>query len=278
MNDDIIVMNQNNIEQRIFRNLKILDCSNNNMITNICHLADTLRELSCWDTCGIDQSQIYALKYLKILHCDDNQHIKDVNHLADTLEILNCYGKCGIDQSGMCDLKCLRILICENNKRINDVNHLANTLKILNCSGKSGIDQVGISRLRCLEELDCSRNMKITDVNHLANTLKILDCSEHMTKREGILNRGSNHDENIALGIGQEGISGLKILEELYCSYNDKIKDVNHLAGTLNSLDCGGMCGIEIEGISQIDVDSLNLFRCPMNFNLSDLGSGWCSD
>lgn len=58
---------------------------------------------------------------------------------------------------------------------------------------------------------------------------------------------GSNINQNI---IEQHKYSKLKILN---CRDNEQIEDVNHLADTLENLDCSGNCAIDQNGISKLD-------------------------
>lgn len=89
--------------------------------------------------------------------------------------------------------------------------------------------------------LDVSYRVNIKSVNHLSNSLKLLIC-KNLSKKKEIL--------------GQEGISGLKVLEILIARGNSQITCVNHLADCLKVLDCsyddGAKSGISQKGISKL--------------------------
>ncbi len=201
-------VDQNVIEQKKFSRIKYLNCSNNEKIKNLNHLAETLKTLKCIQFSGIDQNGISNLKKLKSIDCSLNQKINSVSHLGNTLEELYCSEWSGITQNGINGLKKLKIMDCSGNKEIYNVNSMSETLEILDISTldyeppyldirECGITQDGIAKLKKIQVLKCSLNDKIYNVNHLSDTLEILMCS------------GSNID--------QQGISKLKIIKKLDC-------------------------------------------------------------
>lgn len=79
-----------NILERKFSKLKILNCRYNSDTNSVKHLEYTLEELNCNGICGIDQKGISELNILKSPYCAHNDKIINVNHLADKLQVLNC--------------------------------------------------------------------------------------------------------------------------------------------------------------------------------------------
>lgn len=253
--------------------IKILNCGNNRNITNVNHIGDTLEELKCVNSSGIDQFGISKLKCLRKLNCNFNKNISNVNHLKYTLEELRCaslskngrwilgetYSNCSLSQTGISDLKKLRILDCSGNEFIKDVNHLKETLRELYCRENiCGLDQKGISDLKKIEILDCGANGKIKSVNHLSNSLEKLICCYDRAYYLAFLH-GSN------FGIDQNGISELRKLKKIDCWGNQKILSLNHLASTLEELDCGGECGVDQNGISHL---RLKILICENNYKI----------
>lgn len=72
---------QRTILQHKFSKLKVLDCSKNNIITDVNHLSGTLRELYCGYRSSIDQNGISELKELEYLNCSFNKNITSINHV-----------------------------------------------------------------------------------------------------------------------------------------------------------------------------------------------------
>lgn len=236
-------IDQKIIEQEKFRRLWKLNCSCNENIFSVNHLADSLLELYCsseenefWmyrqyyeseilKNSGICQEGISELKKLKKLRCSGNRYIYNVNHLADTLEDLDCGGdECNISDSGICELKNLKILRCDYNFNIKNLDIFGHTLEILECRGGCcGIYQDGIANLKKVKKLYCCFNPNIVNVNHLSETLEELDCSS--TDCED----WEDYRDGTVCGVDQEGISKLKNIKVIKYYNNNKIYSVDHL-------------------------------------------------
>jgi len=216
-------------------------------------------------------------KIKKLVHYQDSRnsrYINSVNHLADTLEILICAGPYWIRQKGIKKLKKLRILDCGNSNYIRNVNHLGGTLEELYCGSLScGIEQSGISELKKLKKIECCVNGRIKNLNHLKDTLQIVDCSGKRIYKKHMDISQANGAKNFDVLFGtlkQEGISELKKVVQFNCSDNCHIHDVNHMAGTLELLKCGGdRCGINQDGISKLK--KLKKINCCDNINIHNL-------
>lgn len=85
-----------------------------------------------------------------------------------------------------------------------------------------------------------------------------------------------NHMKNLEIlkctgksGVNQEGIANLAHLKYLDCSFNPHIIDVNHMASTLERLDCqGDNCGIGQKGIENLL--HLKHIECQHNSKITD--------
>lgn len=236
--------------QKKFSMIKSLNSLNNNHISDLEHLSNTLEALFCErgisGDCKINKSSISKLKKLRILSCIGNKNISSVNCLADTLEELYCSGSI-ISQFGISKLRKLTHLGCS--MFIENVDHLANTLIVLDCSNTRYFGQNDIIQLINLKKLILHDNNKIIDINHLAETLEELDCG------------GSK------CSLNQNGITQLKKIRIFSCNNNTNINNVNHLAETLEELDCGGSkCSLSQNGIAQLK--KIKIFSCGFNPNI----------
>lgn len=225
-------------------------------------------------------SKIKKLVHNQNLRCSKN--INSVNHLADTLEVLICVGEHWIRQRGIKKLKKLRVLDCGKNNYIRNVNHLANTLEELYCgSSFCGIEQDGISKLKKLRIIECCVNERIKNLNHLKDTLEFVDCSggkivEGLRKydchgplpHEYYNSYRGEKEVHCAYGnIKQDGISQLANLKHFNCSNNQHIYDVNHMADSLEILECcGEKCKLGQDGISRLK--KLKILDCSGNPNV----------
>lgn len=124
LNISMSVINQQIIEQHKFSRLVFLKCDSSPNIYDVNHLANSLQELYCSGTCGINQNGITELKKIRILDCSKNKKIIDVNHLNVTLKELYCGYGSGVQQIGISLLKELEYLNCSFNKNIISVSHL----------------------------------------------------------------------------------------------------------------------------------------------------------
>ena len=105
-----------------------------------------------------------------------------------------------------------------------------------------GITQDGISNLKKIKKIRCGANDKIRNLNHLGETLKIVDCSGEQ-----------NYGQIYCGSIKQDGISLLTNVRYFNCSDNPYIHSVNHMANSLEVLECrGGKCGLNRDGISRL--------------------------
>jgi hypothetical protein len=82
-------------------NLKKLNVCDNQKITNINHMGNTLIELNASFLCIINNESIKNLHLRKLNACN-NKNITSVNHMKETLTELNASENCGI--------KCIRRL------------------------------------------------------------------------------------------------------------------------------------------------------------------------
>jgi len=154
----------------------------------------------------------------------------------------------------------LKILNCKHNEYITDLNHLADTLEELNCSTRRcNIRQESIKELKKLRILNCSNNINVNNFNHFADTLEELNCT-------GCYIYDWFPKDRLA---GQSEISKLKKLKILKCHHVEGIVDVNHLADTLEELDCSEYCGINQQGISLLK--KIKKLNCYGNVNINNL-------
>lgn len=239
LNDDIL-------KQHIYRNLLLLDLTNNQKVTDIRHLT----KLNLLNTKTLDQTNINNMSLIN-LSAAGNKLITDVSHMKKTLKALDCYGNCGITYIN--DLKLTNLDVSGNSKII-DISNMIDTLKVLKCGyADGGLDNEGYIKCNIdqscligmnLIELYTSMNDAIYDVSHMSHTLKVLNCNCN----------GWFEDNKSWKGIGQECINKLQLIE-LYASNNCKINNVSHMA-TLTILDCSD--GSEI---NQDSLDKLNLIK-----------------
>ena len=162
------VLEGSKIDQHGISELKVLqklDCKDCWEIKNVNHLTNTLVELDCSGSCGINQDGISELNKLKILKCHNNSKINNVNHLRNTLEYLDCsqtyYSSRGcIDQDGISKLKKIKYMNCNNNEKIYDLNHLSKSLEELNCCESSAIGILGIIELKKIKKMCARKNQE----------------------------------------------------------------------------------------------------------------------
>jgi hypothetical protein len=130
--------NQNFITNYIFRNVILLDVSNNNKITNVSFMKK-LKILYADGTCGIDQNDIKGLDLIK-LNANNNNKIKNVSFMKN-LKNLHASFDCGIDQHGINGLNLFKLTASDNNN-ITNVSFMKK-LKKLDARWDCGIDQNG---------------------------------------------------------------------------------------------------------------------------------------
>ena len=162
-----------------------LYCDDNPDITEISHMKDTLKILSCRGISGISQNCISHLNLEKLI-CDDNPKIHDLNHMKNTLKVLECrqnschiskkYGNM-VEDGGISELRLEKICF-GGNPYITDLNHMRDTLVKLDLDGNyefTGIrlSQKGISKLN-LEKIYLSRHIELINLDHMAGTLQSL--------------------------------------------------------------------------------------------------------
>ena len=175
----------------------------------------------------------------------DNMYIENLyNFGSDNLRDLNKLTQDVIEQKRYSKLVKLYMY---NNKKINNLNHLKGSLKVLDC----GMDY---DNSDAIEELDVLKNI-------LGKNMY-----SYVGQHKGIKDRLNDIQNLLAMGICQEGISELNLVE-LRCDGNMGIHNVNHMKNTLTILSCKQICGIDQNGISelklvQMECDNNPKIRC----------------
>lgn len=135
-----------------------------------------------------------------------------------------------IDQQILKQKKYLNLKRLYSNDKIYDLNHLQESLIELDCSGiDSSITQNSIVNLKNLKILRCRDNVNIKNLDMCRKSIYELDCSGQS-------------------GICQCDLYDLTYIKNLNCFDNPNIHDLNILT-TLEKLNCGGKCGVKLEGI-----------------------------
>jgi len=147
-------------------------------------------------------------------------------------------------------------------------------LKILNVRGwKCRIDQKGIQGLDLIE-LDCDMNGQIKDISFMTNLKKVYKDEIWLNSTLIIILKSKMYLSWLILkklyadkdcGIDQKGIQGLDLIE-LYCTINEKIKDVSFMRN-LKILYVDN-CGIDQQGIRGLDLIELH---CRRNEKIKDI-------
>ena len=132
-------------------------------------------------------------------------------------------------------------LNANNNSNITSLRHINDTLLYLKCGNTIGVIDKFLNRFTTME------------------TMHIIDSGESSTK----------YDPETKCGVDQKCILELTNLIYLECRNNKKIANVNHLAGSLEYLDCSGKySGIFQNGISELKY--VHTLFCDMNINIYD--------
>lgn len=124
-----------------------------------------------------------------------------------------------------------------------NIIHINNTVSrnvyVYNLRCKSTTRQYDIEKyiFRKLQKLNVNDNYHIIDVSHLNDTLVELYCAN------------SN--------INQICIDEMKNIKILDCSYNYMIHDVNHMKKLEILYCCGESCGINQNGISNLEIKKI---------------------
>lgn len=107
----------------------------NDKITNLNHMKDTLKILHCGCMFNsISQQGISELRLVEF-NTNNNHRITNVNHMRDTLKVLHCMYGSGIDQNGIYDLSLTHIYY-GGNKKITDISFMKDTLICANNYGR----------------------------------------------------------------------------------------------------------------------------------------------
>lgn len=227
--------------------LRELYCDDNMNITDISHMGETLKVLSCCGISGIDQNSILHLN-LEKLKCNDNPKINSLNHMKNTLKILECRQEsdyiskkdgCMVGDEGISQLN-LREIHFGGNPYITNLNHMESTLEVLDVDGKypfTGIrlSQKGISRLK-LKDIRLSGCIEEINLDHMSNTLISLKMYNYIDISKLKL-------ENLHIAKG-----GIKELR--------KYVSVNSMYNTLKSLT------VETSGYIKLDDIYKSELRC----------------
>lgn len=134
-----------------FSKLVELNLSNNNVITDLNHLSNTLRILNIGYESIVNDDNIKNCLLIYNIDVSNNKNITALNHLSKTLKIVNISGYyCGVNNEGIKDcLLITTINICYNQK-INNLNFLSKTLKKVIKCGDCGIDNEGIKECKLI--------------------------------------------------------------------------------------------------------------------------------
>lgn len=231
--------------------LSELRCDNNMHITNISHMAKTLKILSCCGISGINQEAISCLN-LEKLKCDENPKIRNVNHMRDTLKILKCRGSLHamvddnmMGNSGISELKLEKIHF-GGNPFIKNLDHMKDTLLLLDIDAKgrhgmTSISQKEIDQLK-LRELYLGEEIEEINLNHMSETLTSLKMYNFVDLSKMKLQK---------LHIGRKkGLNLKSKLEKLR-----KYVSIEHMKDTLESLIIESSGFVRDEDIHKLKLD-----------------------
>ncbi len=283
------------LKHNIYLQLKILNTSGNEKITNLNHLT-SLEELDI--TCyydyggynliesGVGDFGISEIKHnLKKLNACLNNKITNLTNMY-LLEELNISGIWRIIDIPMAQN--LTKLFAHGNSGIKDLNHLT-SLTELDISSNTcyrhscEIGNIDICRLK-LKKLDASGNYNITDLNFMTSLEELIAIDIDSIGNDGIaklnLKKLDAHDNrnitnlnhmtlleelNISgrCGVNYAGIKNLLNIIKLDAHDNCNITNLNHMT-LLEELNISGRCGVDYAGIKNLlNITKLDAYNNP---------------
>lgn len=161
-----------------FPRLEVLDVSNCPNISDVHHVASTLRVLYAETESGLSDEGIASATQLQALHAWNNPRITTVAPFGATLRELNCRGSCGISDDGLLTATQLIFLNACDNERVTSVEPFQHRLLALDARGSCGISDEALVGATKLVYLDAWSNGKITTVDPFADTLLALRAGD----------------------------------------------------------------------------------------------------
>jgi hypothetical protein len=212
----------NNDILKLYPHLTYLYVHREAKITTISHLTN-LKSLCAIGDFKITENSLSNLTCLKLW---DNPQTNDINHLTN-LQTLVVGGSCEIDDKGTSKLTNLTSLYIFYNDKINTISHLVNLRKL---SFFSKVCDNQISTLTNLTYLEMCGEHKVTndDLLYLTNLTHLdIGFTRKITNLNHLTNLHTLFLNNLLYGIGDDGISQLTNLTELYTRGNKQI-NISH--------------------------------------------------
>jgi len=239
-----------------FRNLKHLNCSNNNVTSlTLINELKALTYLDCSNN-SIASLDVKSLSALEHLNCSGNS-MKSLNVTGlDKLDYLNCSYN-SLSSLIIKDSKILTHVNCSNNYSLSTFNFEGlSALTYMNCSNNS-LRLLDLSGQTVLEELYCSNNgLTSLSINNLSvlTTLSCYDNSLESINVDGLnaLNIFSCFNNSLT----SLDVSNLTALQQLSCSGNPftslDIKGLNQLIRVYCGIDGSTDMAVQVDSDVQI--------------------------